>query len=160
MKCNQSRPGFELVSPCPFPTTITITPRVPSKGVFTLIKTKYPAHIMVSGVVTSDGDVVSPFVFPHGLWFFKEAYTKRLEEVVWSWAERVATFCNRTVYHSSQAEEGSIWLSENFYDQITFYMQPPNSLACNPFDYVCECECECDWTTKLRVTTKMNWRQG
>ena len=24
MKCNQSRPGFELVSPCPFPTTITI----------------------------------------------------------------------------------------------------------------------------------------
>ena len=29
MKCNQSRPGFELVSPCSFPTTITITPRAP-----------------------------------------------------------------------------------------------------------------------------------
>ena len=29
MKCNQSRPGFELVSPCPFPTTITIAPRPP-----------------------------------------------------------------------------------------------------------------------------------
>ena len=29
MKCNQSRPGFELVSPCPFPTTITTTPRAP-----------------------------------------------------------------------------------------------------------------------------------
>ena len=27
MKCNQSRPGFELVSSCPFPTMITITPR-------------------------------------------------------------------------------------------------------------------------------------
>ena len=26
MKCNQSRPGFELVSPCPFPTTIMTTP--------------------------------------------------------------------------------------------------------------------------------------
>ena len=26
MKCNQCRPGFELVSPCPFPRTITITP--------------------------------------------------------------------------------------------------------------------------------------
>ena len=26
-KCNQSRPGFELVSPCSFSTTITITPR-------------------------------------------------------------------------------------------------------------------------------------
>ena len=28
MKCDQSCPGFELVSPCPFPT-ITITPRAP-----------------------------------------------------------------------------------------------------------------------------------
>ena len=27
MKCNQSRPGFELMSPCPFPMTITTTPR-------------------------------------------------------------------------------------------------------------------------------------
>ena len=29
MKCNQPRPGFELMSPCPFPTTITITPWAP-----------------------------------------------------------------------------------------------------------------------------------
>ena len=28
MKWNKSRPGFELVSPCPFPPTITITPRL------------------------------------------------------------------------------------------------------------------------------------
>ena len=29
VKCNQPRPGFELGSLCPFPTTITITPRAP-----------------------------------------------------------------------------------------------------------------------------------
>ena len=29
MKCNQPRQGFELVSPCPYPATITITPRAP-----------------------------------------------------------------------------------------------------------------------------------
>ena len=29
VKCNQPRPGFELVSPCSFPATITITPRTP-----------------------------------------------------------------------------------------------------------------------------------
>ena len=35
MKCNQSRPGFELVSPCPIPATITITPRaLPKNGCF------------------------------------------------------------------------------------------------------------------------------
>ena len=28
MKCNQSNPKFELVSPCPFPTTATIRPRI------------------------------------------------------------------------------------------------------------------------------------
>ena len=27
MKCNQPRSGFELVSPCPFPMTVTLTPR-------------------------------------------------------------------------------------------------------------------------------------
>ena len=27
VKCNQSRPGFELVSPCSFPKTVTIKPR-------------------------------------------------------------------------------------------------------------------------------------
>ena len=36
MKCNQSRPGFELVSPCPFPTTLTITSRAPSFRINTL----------------------------------------------------------------------------------------------------------------------------
>ena len=41
MKCNQSRSGFELVSPCPFPTTITITPRALHKW-----------HIYPSGVMT------------------------------------------------------------------------------------------------------------
>ena len=33
MQCNQSRPGLELVSPCSFPTMITITPRAPHKGI-------------------------------------------------------------------------------------------------------------------------------
>ena len=37
MKCNQSRPGCELESPCSFPTTITTTSRAPrantSKGI-------------------------------------------------------------------------------------------------------------------------------
>ena len=29
MKYNQSGPGFGLVSPCPYPATITITPLIP-----------------------------------------------------------------------------------------------------------------------------------
>ena len=37
MKCNQSRSRFELVSPCPFPTTITITPRAPPQSSWLII---------------------------------------------------------------------------------------------------------------------------
>ena len=36
MKCNQSGSGFELVSPCPYPATITITPRAPPMPQFIL----------------------------------------------------------------------------------------------------------------------------
>ena len=34
---------------------------------FILIKIKNPVHIMVSEVVSSDGDVMTPIIFPHGL---------------------------------------------------------------------------------------------
>ena len=34
MKCNQSRPGFELMSSCPHPATITITPWAPPNTIF------------------------------------------------------------------------------------------------------------------------------
>ena len=37
MKCNQSRLGFKLVLPCPFPTTITITPRAPPQTNYCII---------------------------------------------------------------------------------------------------------------------------
>ena len=37
VKCNQPRPGFEFVSPCPFPTTITITSREPPVSVYLTI---------------------------------------------------------------------------------------------------------------------------
>ena len=40
MKCNQSRLRFELVSPCPFPTTITITPQAP-------LRTQIQTHICI-----------------------------------------------------------------------------------------------------------------
>ena len=34
VKCNQPRAGFELVSPCPFPTTITISWHINLRGLF------------------------------------------------------------------------------------------------------------------------------
>ena len=46
MKCNQSRPGFELVSPCPFLTTIAITPRAPQIYLGVLLLTRVTRYYL------------------------------------------------------------------------------------------------------------------
>ena len=66
MKCNQSRPGFEPVSPCPFPPTITITPRVPPIKLlfFPCLFLSYCHSVVHSFVdIVSDGCNQSAFVF-------------------------------------------------------------------------------------------------
>ena len=55
-----------------------------------VIKTKYPVHIMVFGVVTSNGDVMLSFIFLHGFILKMAAYTKCLEEVMLLWIKKVA----------------------------------------------------------------------
>ena len=45
---------------------------------------------MVFGMVTSNGDIMPPFIFPHSLRLNTEAHIKYLEEIVLAWIERVA----------------------------------------------------------------------
>ena len=47
-----------------------------------VMKTKYSVHIIVFGVVTSDGDIVAPFISPHDLRFNTEFNIKCLEELM------------------------------------------------------------------------------
>ena len=49
---------------------------------FIFMKTKHSAHTMVFGIVTTHGDVMSPFIFPRDLRLNPQAYIKFLEEVV------------------------------------------------------------------------------
>ena len=63
-------------------------------------------------VVTCDGDVMSPCIFPHDLRLNMETKIKCLEEVVLSWVERVAAgrhyVWHRTLHHATHAEEYSV----------------------------------------------------
>ena len=52
MKCNHSRPGFELESPCPFPTTITITPQAPLQSRYSLEGMRPPRDLTVNFSLT------------------------------------------------------------------------------------------------------------
>ena len=72
-----------------------------------IMKTKHPVH-MVFEVVTSDGDVMPPFILPYCLTLNKEAFIKYLEEVGLNWMKRVAvdsTLNNRTLHQATQAGE-------------------------------------------------------
>ena len=60
------------------------------QDVLTVMKTKHSILIMVFEVLINDGDVIFPFIFPHGCRLNMEAYIKSMEEVVLSWIERVA----------------------------------------------------------------------
>ena len=42
------------------------------------MKTKHPIHTMMFGAVTSNGDVILPLIFSHGLRLNTEAYIKCL----------------------------------------------------------------------------------
>ena len=55
------------------------------------METKHRVPMMVFGVVTSNGDVTSPFIFPNDLTLNPVAYIKCLEEVVLAWIGRVAS---------------------------------------------------------------------
>ena len=51
---------------------------------------KHQVHIRVFGIVTNDGDVMSLFIFSHGLKLNTKAYIKCREEVMLTWIEGVA----------------------------------------------------------------------
>ena len=60
MKCNQLCPGFELVSPCPFPTNINIISRV--ENGFKLAKKKskrYPAQTITDADYADDIELLA-----------------------------------------------------------------------------------------------------
>ena len=51
-----------------------------------IMETKRRVHIMVFGVVTSEENIMSPSIFPHGLRLNTENYITYLKEVVLIWS--------------------------------------------------------------------------
>ena len=69
---------------------------------FLLMKTKYPVHIMMFGMVIHDGGFMAPFIFLQSLTLNTEAYIKFLAEVVG------ATSSYKTLRHATQARESNV----------------------------------------------------
>ena len=100
-----------------------------------VLKTKFPATVMVLGVVSSEGHIMPHHIFEVGL----KVNTNVLKNVVISWCNQVA--CGRpwpwqqdsTPAHKSK--ETQAWLQKECYDFVPFSRWTPSSPDLNRLDY-------------------------
>ena len=89
MKCNQSGPGFELVSPCPYPATITITPRAPSIIIQWIEIWRVRRPNVERNVIVQ---IIShPFFFLPDVWIFLNDLSICLSDFFWFFQNRLTS---------------------------------------------------------------------
>ena len=87
-------------------------------------QTKFPAAVMVFGIISSDGDVMPPHFFPKGLRLNSEGYVALMKDVVAPWIKKVAAGRPYVFQQDSApchtSRKTQKWLAENLDD----YMSP------------------------------------
>ncbi|UYV68303.1 hypothetical protein LAZ67_5003795 [Cordylochernes scorpioides] len=104
-----------------------------------VMHTKFPASVMVLGVISSEGDVMPPHFFEKGLRMNADTYINVLETVVKPWMDMVATGRKYVFQQDSapahKAKKTQSWLTLNVPSHWGPDIWPPNSPDCNPLDY-------------------------
>lgn len=104
-----------------------------------VMRTKYPATVMVLGVVSSEGHVMQPYFFEKGARLNAERYVEVLKDVVKPWMDRVADGKPYVFQQDSapahKAKTTQAWLNLNVPHHWSPDLWPPSSPDCNPLDY-------------------------
>ena len=93
-----------------------------------VMKTKFPATVMVFGVVSSEGHIMPPHIFEVGLKVNTKVYLDVLKSVVIPWCNQVAgdrpwvLQQNSTPAHKSK--ETQAWLQKECFDFLPFSHWP------------------------------------
>ena len=91
-----------------------------SKDVPKIMQTKFPATVMVFGVVSSEGHVMPLYIFPKGLMVNTVEYLKVLEMHLLLWICKVAAGRPYVQQQDSApchtSRKMQLWLSDNFVD--------------------------------------------
>ena len=103
-----------------------------------VMKTKFPATVIVFGVVSSEGHIMPPHIFEVGLKVNTKVYLDVLKSVViprcnqvargrpWVWQQDWAP--------AHKFKETQAWLQKDCYDFVTFSQWPHSSTDLNPLD--------------------------
>ncbi|XP_054710993.1 uncharacterized protein LOC129220586 [Uloborus diversus] len=105
----------------------------------TVMHTKFPAAVIVLGVISSEGDVMPPHFFEEGLRINVDGYIHVLETVVKPWMDMVAAGRDYVFQQDSapahKSRNTQAWLHSNVPYHWTPDLWPPSSPDCNPLDY-------------------------
>ena len=103
-----------------------------------VMKTKFPATVMVFGVVSSEGHIMPPHIFEVGLKVNTKVYLDVLKSVVISWCNQVAGgrpwVWQQDLVLALKSKETQAWLQKECYSFVPF-SHWPHSLDLNLLDY-------------------------
>ena len=94
-----------------------------------VLKTKFPATVMVFGVVSSEGHIMPPYIFEVGLKVNTKVYLDVLKSVVIPWCNHVAGgrpwVWQQDPAPAHKSKETQTWLQKECYDFVPFSHRPP-----------------------------------
>ena len=92
------------------------------------MKTKFPATVMVFGVVSSEGHIMQPHIFEVGLKVNTKVYLDVLKSLVIQWCNQVADGRPWVLQQDSppahKSKETQAWLQKECYDLVPFSNWP------------------------------------
>ena len=95
-----------------------------NRDVHRVMKTKFPATVMVFGMLSSDGHIMPPHIFEVGLKVNTKVYLDVLKSVVIPWCKQVAGgrpwVWQQDSAPNYKSKETQAWLQKECYDFIPF----------------------------------------
>ena len=123
---------------CSLPIQVMTTGPLPASSkcksgqfkVIRVMKTMFPATVMVFGVVSSEGHIMPPHIFEVGLKVNTKVYLDVLKSVVIPWCNQVAGgrpwMWQQDSAPAHKSKETQAWLQKECYDFVPFSHWPPS----------------------------------
>ena len=137
-----------------------------NRDVSRVMKTKFPATVMVFGVVSSEGHIMPPHILKVGLKVNTKVYLDVLKSVVIPWCNQVAGgrpwVWQQDSVPAHKSKETQAWLQKECYDFVPFSHWPNSSPDLNLLDYFVWSYIEnitnmTSYKTKASLITTIRW---